>query len=157
MVAARGPSRSPPPDADLSEPDHVLGLVDDLLRLAQGSAATTIEVESDGLAVKVTRLARAAIGGGVGDSSPTRKEASAPTMSKERTQRIHAPTVGIFSTAREWSAGDAVARGDVLGGIQSLGHVADITAPADGKIKDVLVAGGAPVEYGQPLFVIALR
>ena len=82
---------------------------------------------------------------------------SAPTMSAERTQRIHAPTVGIFNTAREWSAGDAVARGDVLGGIQSLGHVADITAPADGEIKDVLVAGGAPVEYGQPLFVIALR
>ena len=41
----------------MSEPDHVLGLVDDLLRLAQGSAATTIEVESDGLSVKVTRLA----------------------------------------------------------------------------------------------------
>jgi acetyl-CoA carboxylase biotin carboxyl carrier protein len=150
----------------MSEPDHVLGLVDDLLRLAQGSAATTIEVESDGLSVKVTRrLGRDAIGGGVGDSSPSgggsRERGgvggSAPTMSVARTQRIHAPTVGIFNTAREWSAGDAVARGDVLGGIQSLGHVADITAPADGEIKDVLVAGGAPVEYGQPLFVIALR
>jgi len=143
----------------MSEPDHVLGLVDDLLRLAQGSAATTIEVESDGLSVKVTRrLGRDAIGGGVGDSSPTRNKipplAAAAT---DRTQRIHAPTVGIFNTAREWSAGDAVARGDVLGGIQSLGHVADITAPAAGEIKDVLVAGGAPVEYGQPLFVIALR
>ena len=142
----------------MSEPDHVLGLVDDLLRLAQGSAATTIEVESDGLSVKVTRLARAAIGGGGGGSRDRGGVGgSAPTMSAERTQRIHAPTVGIFNTAREWSAGDAVARGDVLGGIQSLGHVADITAPADGEIKDVLVAGGAPVEYGQPLFVIALR
>jgi acetyl-CoA carboxylase biotin carboxyl carrier protein len=143
----------------MSEPDHVLGLVDDLLRLAQGSAATTIEVESDGLSVKVTRrLGRDAIGGGGGGSRERGGVGgSAPTMNKDRTQRIHAPTVGVFNTAREWSAGDAVARGDVLGGIQSLGHVADITAPADGEIKDVLVAGGAPVEYGQPLFVIALR
>ena len=45
----------------------------------------------------------------------------------------------------------------VLGAIQSLGHMADITAPADGKIEEILVAAGAPVEYGQPLFAIALR
>jgi len=141
----------------MSEPDHVLGLVDDLLRLVEGSAATTIEVESDGLSVKVTRRAPfgrdrgggSREGGGVGASAPTKKEV--------RTQRVHATTVGVFSAAREWAAGDAVARGDVLGGIQSLGHVAEISAPADGEIKDVLIAGGSPVEYGQPLFVIALR
>src|SRR5207247_11391515 len=75
----------------------------------------------------------------------------------EKTQRVHATTVGLFSAAREWSTGDAVARGDVLGGIQSLGHVAEISAPADGEIREVLVTGGAPVEYGQALFVIALR
>ena len=75
----------------------------------------------------------------------------------EKTQRVHATTVGMFSAAREWSTGDSVARGDVLGGIQSLGHVAEISAPADGEIREVLVAGGAPVEYGQALFVIALR
>src|SRR5438552_3526808 len=68
-----------------------------------------------------------------------------------------ATTVGIFNAGREWTAGDEVKRGDVLGGIQSLGHIAEISAPADGEIREVLVAGGAPVEYGQPLFVIALR
>ncbi len=65
--------------------------------------------------------------------------------------------MGVFSISREWSTGDSVARGDVLGGIQSLGHVAEISAPADGEIREVLVTGGAPVEYGQALFVIALR
>jgi biotin carboxyl carrier protein len=78
-------------------------------------------------------------------------------VAAEKTQRVHATTVGVFSTAREWTTGDAVARGDVLGGIQSLGHVAEISAPADGEIREVLVTGGAPVEYGQALFVIALR
>ena len=72
-------------------------------------------------------------------------------------QPVHATTVGIFNLAREWQPGDAVSRGDLLGGITSLGHEAKIVAPADGEVREVLVAGGAPVEYGQPLLVITLR
>ena len=131
--------------------DPLLGLVDDLLRLElpDGLAAVTIEVEADGFAVSVSRQGHVAH-----TTTPTVKREEAPV---EKTQRVHATTVGMFSAAREWSAGDSVARGDVLGGIQSLGHVAEISAPADGEIREVLVTGGAPVEYGQALFVIALR
>jgi len=136
----------------VSDEDPVLGLLDDLLRLAGSSSARTIEVEADDFAVSVTRR--------TGDV-PAERTAAAPaeasTDHAERTQRVHATTVGIFSGAREWKAGDEVARGAVLGAIQSLGHMAEITAPADGSISEVLVAPGAPVEYGQPLFAIVLR
>ena len=135
----------------MSENDPLLGLVDDLLKLELpgGLTGVTIEVEADGFAVSVSRHAQSA-------------RATAPAIALEeapleKTQRVHATTVGLFSAAREWSTGDAVARGDVLGGIESLGHVAEISAPADGEIREVLVTGGAPVEYGQALFVIALR
>jgi biotin carboxyl carrier protein len=136
----------------LSDDDPLLGLVDDLLKLElpDGLSAVTIEVEADGFSVSVSREGQSA------RSMP----AAAPVREAEpveKTQRVHATTVGLFSAAREWSTGDAVARGDVLGGIQSLGHVAEISAPADGEIREVLVTGGAPVEYGQALFVIALR
>lgn len=136
----------------MSDNDPLLGLVDDLLRLElpAGLAAVTIEVEADGFAVSVSRQRQ----GSAAPNAAVVKEEEAPV---EKTQRVHATTVGVFSIAREWSTGDAVARGDTLGGIQSLGHVAEITAPADGEIREVLVAGGAPVEYGQALFVIALR
>ncbi|MDP9265355.1 MAG: biotin/lipoyl-binding protein, partial [Chloroflexota bacterium] len=70
---------------------------------------------------------------------------------------VQAPTVGIFSAVREWSAGDQVQRGAALGAIQSLGHMAEISAPVEGVIREVLVSGGSPVEYGQALFVIAAR
>ena len=138
----------------MSETDPLLGLVDDLLNLElpEGLAGATIEVEADGFAVSVTRR-QGTVGGREGKASGV-VDAEAVI---EKTQRVHATTVGIFNSAREWSTGDAVARGDVLGGIQSLGHVAEISAPADGEISEVLVAGGAPVEYGQALFVIALR
>ena len=131
--------------------DPLLGLVDDLLhlQLPAGLSAVTIEVEADGFAVSVSRNGESAA-----PSAPAVTREEAPV---EKTQRVHATTVGVFSIAREWTTGDAVARGDVLGGIQSLGHVAEISAPADGEIREVLVTGGAPVEYGQALFVIALR
>jgi len=140
----------------LSDPDHVLGLLDDLMRLAEGSPAVTIEVEAESFAVSVTRrgaarpdasLATTERPAVAGDAQPTRPP----------TQRVHATTVGIFNPAKEWQMGDAVSRGDVLGGIKSLGHVAKIVAPADGEVREVLVAGGAPVEYGQPLLVITLH
>jgi biotin carboxyl carrier protein len=135
----------------LSDSDPLLGLVDDLLKLElpEGLSAVTIEVEADGFAVSVSRQGQTPH-----TETPAPERAEAPV---EKTQRVHATTVGLFSAAREWSSGDAVARGDVLGGIQSLGHVAEISAPADGEIREVLVTGGAPVEYGQALFVIALR
>jgi acetyl-CoA carboxylase biotin carboxyl carrier protein len=137
----------------VSEPDPLLGLVDDLLelRLPDGLSAVTIEVEADGFAVAVSRQQSPA---STGEASADEADGVA---SIEKTQRVHATTVGIFNAARQWTSGDTVARGDVLGGIQSLGKVAEISAPADGEIREVLVAGGAPVEYGQPLFVIALR
>ncbi|TMG56596.1 MAG: hypothetical protein E6H84_02695 [Chloroflexi bacterium] len=135
----------------MSDHDPLLGLVDDLmaLELPAGLDGVIIEVEADGFAVSVTRRRN-----GADASRPT---LDAATDGAEKTQRVHATTVGIFNAGREWTAGDEVKRGDVLGGIQSLGHIAEISAPADGEIREVLVAGGAPVEYGQPLFVIALR
>jgi biotin carboxyl carrier protein len=135
----------------LSDNDPLLGLVDDLLKLElpNGLAAVTIEVEADGFAVSVSRQGQTA--------RATEPAIALQEAALEKTQRVHATTVGLFSAAREWSSGDTVARGDVLGGIQSLGHVAEISAPADGEIREVLVTGGAPVEYGQALFVIALR
>ncbi|MGH2491704.1 MAG: acetyl-CoA carboxylase biotin carboxyl carrier protein [Candidatus Limnocylindria bacterium] len=140
----------------LSDTDHVLGLLDDLMRLADGSPAVTIEVEADSFAVSVTRRGAARPDASLATTErPPVTSNAVPT--RPPTQRVHATTVGIFNPEREWHKGDAVKRGDVLGGIKSLGQVAKIVAPADGEVREVLVAGGAPVEYGQPLLVITLR
>ena len=137
----------------MSEPDHVLGLVDDLVRLLADSPAATIEVEADGFSVTVTRRGGAVSHGAAAAES----SAAAEPESGPKTQKVHATNVGIFSGARSWNPGDAVTRGEVLGGVQTLGHTSEVKAPADGEIKEVLITAGAPVEYGQALFVIALR
>ena len=133
------------------EQDPVLALLDDLVRQLHESVATSIEVSADSFSVSVSR-----------DASTPQTAPAATTAGDDhaveaaRTQQVHATTVGIFSATRMWTSGERVARGDVLGGIQSLGHIAEITAPADGVIDQVLVSPGAPVEYGQALFAITL-
>jgi acetyl-CoA carboxylase biotin carboxyl carrier protein len=139
----------------MSEPDQVLGLLDDLMRLLADSPASLIEVEADGFAVTVTRRGGVITSGPAPTERPAASKDAASTAPK--TQRVHAGTVGIFTGPKAWSPGDAVARGEVLGGIQTLGHTSDVKAPADGEIREVLVTTGAPVEYGQALFVISLR
>lgn len=131
----------------MSEPDDVLGLLDDLLRLAEGSGASVIEVEAEGMAAAIVRVPSIA-------AVPTGGEARAATPKAPEPSRVHSSGVGIFSATKEWSAGDEVKKGTVLGAVQSLGAMTDVVAPIDGVLRDVLVAGGAPVEYGQALFAI---
>lgn len=135
----------------MSDRDELLGLLDDLAKLLEGSPASGIEVESRKLSARVTRSARPAAPAGAAE-----ERADTAAAEPEKVQKVHATTVGIFSAAKEWQRGDEVKQGTVLGAIQSLGHMADITAPADGRIEEVLVAAGAPVEYGQALFAIRL-
>ena len=134
----------------MTERDEVLSLLDELARLLDRSRATSIEAETEDFSLRVTRGAEA-----IRSTEPAAGERDA-VAAPDRLQRVHATTVGIFSTVKEWRKGDDVSRGTVLGAVQSLGHMADITAPADGRIEEVLVAAGAPVEYGQPLFAITI-
>jgi acetyl-CoA carboxylase biotin carboxyl carrier protein len=143
----------------MSESDHVLGLLDDLMKLIEGSPAATIEVEADGFAVTVTRRGGIVRTSGASPVERPARPAAPPDVAAAtgpKTQRVHASSVGIFNGPRSWSPGDAVTRGEVLGGIQTLGHVSEIKAPADGQMREVLVTTGAPVEYGQALFVITI-
>jgi len=130
----------------VSERDDVLSLIDELASIAREGGASRIEVQTPAFSVAVSVDTAPAPAPGPA-ARPV--EPAAPA-----TRRVHAGAVGIFSAAREWTAGDAVRSGAVLGAIQSLGHMAEVTAPVDGSIADVLVTGGSPVEYGQPLFVI---
>ena len=138
----------------MSENDQVLGLVDDLVKLLADSPASSIEVEADDFSVTVTRRGALVSSPHAAGERLASVEAAAAAP---KTQKVHASSVGIFNGPRAWSPGDNVTRGEVLGGVNTLGHVAEVTSPADGQIREVLVTTGAPVEYGQALFVITVN
>ena len=125
------------------------GLLEDIRRLAEGSPATSIEVEAEGISIAITRAAQPAATAAA-HAGPADAKTPEPA-------RVRSASVGIFSASKEWIAGDEVKHGTVLGAVQSLGAMSDVVAPFDGVLTDVLLAGGAPVEYGQPLFAIEKR
>ena len=50
--------------------------------------------------------------------------------------------------------GDKVSKGQILGIIEAMKLMNEITSEYDGTVKEILVENEQMVEYGQPLFVI---
>ena len=86
--------------------------------------------------------------------------AAAPAAAENR-QTINSPMVGTFYRAPSPGAkpfvdvGQHVKAGDTVCIIEAMKLLNEIEAETDGVIQEILVENGAPVEFGQPLFVIA--
>ncbi|MDR2189388.1 MAG: acetyl-CoA carboxylase biotin carboxyl carrier protein [Azonexus sp.] len=74
---------------------------------------------------------------------------------------VKSPMVGTFYRSPSPGAdafvqvGQAVKEGDTLCIIEAMKLLNEIEADAGGVIKAILIENGEPVEFGQPLFVIA--
>jgi len=74
---------------------------------------------------------------------------------------VKSPMVGTFYRSASPGAapfvevGDTVAQGDTLCIVEAMKLMNEIEADAGGTIKAILVENGQPVEFGQPLFLIA--
>ena len=75
---------------------------------------------------------------------------------------VKSPMVGAFfgspspGAAPFVTAGDRVAKGQVIGIIEAMKLMNEIESDAAGGIVNCLVSNGQPIEYGQPLFSIRL-
>ncbi len=68
---------------------------------------------------------------------------------------ILAPVVGFFRhAAKPVGEGATVRIGQTVGVVESLRVPNEVTAPASGRVLELLVQEGQGVEYHQPLFVI---
>jgi acetyl-CoA carboxylase biotin carboxyl carrier protein len=74
---------------------------------------------------------------------------------------VKSPMVGTFYRSASPGAkpfvevGDSVQKGDVLCIVEAMKLMNEIEADASGTIKAVIAENGQPVEFGQPLFIIA--
>jgi len=91
---------------------------------------------------------------------PTAALAPAPAK-PEPAGAVKAPMVGTAYLAPQPGSapfvalGDSVREGQVLLIIEAMKVMNQIHAPRAGRIAEILVADGAPVEYGQALIVLA--
>ena len=75
-------------------------------------------------------------------------------------KHILSPFVGTFYTSPSPDAenyvktGQVIKKGDVLCIVEAMKLMNEIESEEGGKISEILVENGQPVEFGEPLFVI---
>ena len=130
------------------------GELRELLDLVGASDVEELELEISGTRLSLRRAprqpARAALAVDL-DAAPGPVGAG--------TNFVVAELVGFFHELAEPDGGPLrpglrVRAGRVLGTIDSLNVPIPVTAPIAGRLVEVLVEDGQPVEYGQPLFLI---
>jgi acetyl-CoA carboxylase biotin carboxyl carrier protein len=140
-------------------------LVRRLAAILNDTGLTEIEVERGDLRIKVAR------NGGVSPMptvyaapapAPAASSASAPrtTEAEHEGDIVNSPMVGTVYLQPEPGAasfvrvGDTVSEGQTLLIIEAMKTMNPIPAPRAGRILEMLVADGQPVEFGEPLAVI---
>jgi len=137
----------------------------ELIRLLDESNLTEIEVEHDDDRVRIRRdpVSSTDVGSTVGVAGGA---AASPVPSdgaqsgEDDAAYVTSPFVGTFYRSPSPESdpfveiGDKVAPGQVLCIVEAMKLMNEIEAEAPGKIVEVLVENGKPVEYGDRLFRI---
>jgi acetyl-CoA carboxylase biotin carboxyl carrier protein len=140
-----------------------------LIELLEESGIAEIEISEGEESVRISRYARdisASIPQPVAVPAPAIPHAVPPEPSSARAQtparghEVTAPMVGTFYSGPAPGAkpfveiGSEVKTGDTLCIIEAMKMMNQIEADADGRIVSILAENGAPVEFGQVLFII---
>jgi acetyl-CoA carboxylase biotin carboxyl carrier protein len=95
-------------------------------------------------------------------AAPAGAPAAAPAAVDDKAHVVTSPFVGTFyrkpnpDSPNYVSINDKVDKGQVLCIVEAMKLMNEIEADAAGTITAILVEDGSPVEYGQPLFKIAV-
>ena len=145
-------------------------LVRELAELLTDNHLTEIEVEDGDRKIRVQRnlfAAPAAAPAPAAAAAPAPQPMTAPPMHAEPAvgdeggESVRSPMVGTAFLASEPDAdpfvkpGDTVKAGDTLLIVEAMKVMNPITAPRGGTVKQLLVENGQPVEFDQPLVLLA--
>jgi acetyl-CoA carboxylase biotin carboxyl carrier protein len=151
-----------------------VALVGRLAELLDASRLTEIEVQDGDRRIRVARtvsmaaaptqvaMAAAAPLAAAPAPTPAAAPAAAPSLAAptDHPGLVKSPMVGTVYLAAEpgaapfVSAGKQVAAGDTLLIVEAMKVMNPIVAPKAGKVTQVLVENGQPVEFDQPLVIV---
>ncbi len=134
--------------------------IKELIKIMEEHNLEEIEIEREGARVKLKKISERQ----VQVSNVVQPISSQPSQKiSEKPQNfieITAPMVGTFYRAPSPGAkpyievGDTIEPGKVLCIIEAMKLMNEIKSEVKGKIKEILVENGEPVEFGQPLFLV---
>lgn len=144
-------------------------LVRRLAGILNETGLSEIEVEHDGLKIRVARtltaappvaIAAPAVAAPPAPALSIEAAAAAPTPAPAAGDAVKSPMVGTVYLQPQPDApsfvkvGDTVAEGQTLMIVEAMKTMNPIPAPRAGKILEIIVANGQPVEFGEPLAII---
>ncbi len=138
-----------------------------LIELLTESGIEEIEISEGEESVRISRYARGAPAGAASSTPVTGAAAAAPVATEAVTpdparggHEVPAPMVGTFYSGPAPAAkpfveiGSEVAIGDTLCIVEAMKMMNQIESEVAGRVVSILVENGAPVEFGQVLFII---
>ncbi len=149
-----------------------LNLIKKLVKIFNASDISELEVEKDGLRIKIGKQNNVTIPVAPQVTAPNSAQpaieapkAQAETKAAEEESaanlhEIHSPIVGTFYRAPSPDAdpyvkvGDTVSKGSVLCIVEAMKLMNEIESDVNGKVVKIIADNGNPVEYNQPLFLI---
>ncbi len=144
--------------------------IKEVINLMNENSLTEIELEKDGLKIRIKKCSGGGIESTVADET-ARRLAAAPAVStahveqpamppKSKNLEIKSPMVGTFYKAPSPDSppfvkvGDNVEKGQVVCIIEAMKLMNEIKSEVKGKIVAALVENADPVEFGQTLFLV---
>ncbi|KQV34398.1 MULTISPECIES: acetyl-CoA carboxylase biotin carboxyl carrier protein [unclassified Rhizobium] len=143
-------------------------LIRDLANILNETDLTEIEVEQDDLRIRVSRAGTPQYVSApvpTAYAAPAAQAAAAPAAAAEVSPRnnknaVTSPMVGTAYFAPAPGArpfievGATVKEGQTILIIEAMKTMNQIPAPRSGKVVDILVQDGTPVEYGEALIIL---
>jgi acetyl-CoA carboxylase biotin carboxyl carrier protein len=143
-----------------------VSIVAALAEIAARHDLSEVEVDHNGLKIRVARERRAApVVHAVAAPAASYAVAAAPAVAPEAPAELHpgavkSPMVGTAYLRPSPESkpfveiGSMVKVGDKLLLVEAMKTYNEIVAPRAGKVTEIFVSDGSPVEYAQPLMVI---
>ena len=139
-------------------------LIRELAELLTETGLTEIEIDRDGMRVRVARTVAAApfqiaVPGTPATSLPPKVEGGAVDLAS-LPGAVLSPMVGTAYRAPEpggrpyVDVGDQVREGQTVLVVEAMKTMNQIPAPRAGTVKRIMVEDAQPVEYGEPLMII---
>jgi biotin carboxyl carrier protein len=151
-------------EATPSQPSSGLNIAEirQLISLMESSDIDEISVERESEGLKLVLRRPAPSSGALLEDDEDFGEddfAADAEKSKSTAVEVGAPLVGVFRASMKndkplVAPGDIVREGQIIAAIEALNVLNEVEASVAGRITDILVTDGQPVEYGQTLLVI---
>jgi len=135
-------------------------MIKELAELLEETGLSELEVEQDGLRIKVARNFTAAIQSMPAPAAPAATSKPSPEEADSAVNAVKSPMVGTVYRSPEPGAkpfievGSKVAEGQTCLIVEAMKTMNPIPAPRSGTVTAILVEDSSPVEFGEPLFIL---